>query len=332
MKVSLKEVAKEIGVSAPAISLYLNHDPRSRLSRETRIKIDEAVVRLGYRPSPLARAVRTGRNNILGLVCSTVTDPYYSHILEACIRFCDRHGYQLQFSMPPQSQTKEFQALASLLDCNPIGIFFLNALVENPENLELLGKSSVPIVFLNQSVSGLRCVYADYSDSAVRALNFLKERGHRKLAFYGFGAVAMKTPQVEQICRENHITCELQEDFSPKDIPELLEKRPDAIYLTNGHIVRILTEQIDRRHLDYAPEIVTNYNLEHDFWDDPRIVGIIDGSFYAMVHALLDNLSEKKGTELHTKIPTFFHPVSDFRKRLNDIIDNKEKYEQAYLS
>ena len=68
MRVTLKDIVEKTGVSKSVVSMYLNKDPRVRLSDEKKKRIDEAVRELGYRPSLAACALRKGRSRMLGLV------------------------------------------------------------------------------------------------------------------------------------------------------------------------------------------------------------------------------------------------------------------------
>ena len=57
MRITLKDVAREAGVSVTLISKFLNNNPNGRMSPETREKIEETLRRLNYHPSELARSL-----------------------------------------------------------------------------------------------------------------------------------------------------------------------------------------------------------------------------------------------------------------------------------
>ena len=70
MRVTLKDVAREAGASAAAVSATLNGKRVSnmRIGEATRERIIEVAARLGYVPNPLAQSLSTGRTDVLGLV------------------------------------------------------------------------------------------------------------------------------------------------------------------------------------------------------------------------------------------------------------------------
>ena len=69
---TLKEIAKQAGVSPALISAYLNGRPSARMQPETRQRINAALRKTGYKPNPLARALRTGSSGIIGYLASSL--------------------------------------------------------------------------------------------------------------------------------------------------------------------------------------------------------------------------------------------------------------------
>lgn len=67
-RVSIKDVAREAGVSVTTVSHALND--KGRLNPETRKRVREVAARLGYRPNPAARSLVSGRTGLIALVAS----------------------------------------------------------------------------------------------------------------------------------------------------------------------------------------------------------------------------------------------------------------------
>src|SRR5215469_10050074 len=66
---TIRDVARESGYSASTVSIVLNNAPLSRyIPGETKERIQTAAKRLGYRPNPLARSLRSQRSNIVGVM------------------------------------------------------------------------------------------------------------------------------------------------------------------------------------------------------------------------------------------------------------------------
>ncbi len=105
---TLTEVAKRAGVSIATVSKVLSNTPY--FSEETRRKVLQAVDELGYIPNLAARALASGKTNIIAVVFPYVydaifTDPLVQHILQGIEAECSQHGYNLLLSTPRLSAT-----------------------------------------------------------------------------------------------------------------------------------------------------------------------------------------------------------------------------------
>src|SRR3974377_392083 len=79
---TIRDVARESGYSASTVSIVLNSAPLSRyIPDETKARIQTVARRLGYRPNPLARSLRSQRSNIVGVMVFDITDPFCTPIL-----------------------------------------------------------------------------------------------------------------------------------------------------------------------------------------------------------------------------------------------------------
>ena len=106
----IKDVAREAGLSVAAVSKYLK-DPGSVLP-STREKVEAAIAKLHYQPSPTARALRTGVNRLVAVMVQDLTNPFYAELFEAIRRELAAQGYgALVFSNEPGSQSAYAQAL-----------------------------------------------------------------------------------------------------------------------------------------------------------------------------------------------------------------------------
>ena len=78
-KTTLKDVAKLAGVNFTLVSKYINNNPSARMTLETKEKIQKAIEELDYHPSKVARALRSGKTNTVGLLIGNLTNKYFAH-------------------------------------------------------------------------------------------------------------------------------------------------------------------------------------------------------------------------------------------------------------
>lgn len=82
--VTIRQVAAEAGVSPSTVSNLIT-GRSNRMLPATRERVNAAIAKLGYRPNPAARALRTGRTQTVGLIVPSVANPFwgaFAHELE----------------------------------------------------------------------------------------------------------------------------------------------------------------------------------------------------------------------------------------------------------
>ncbi|MFP1603595.1 LacI family DNA-binding transcriptional regulator [Microbacterium sp. 2216-1] len=92
-RVSMAQVATRAGVSNQTVSRVANDSPR--VDPATRLRVEQAMAELGYRPNRAARALRTGRTQTLGLVAQTLSTVGNSRMLQAVADAASVRGYAL---------------------------------------------------------------------------------------------------------------------------------------------------------------------------------------------------------------------------------------------
>ena len=158
--VTIRDVARESGYSASTVSIVLNGAPLSRyIPGETKTRIETAAKRLGYRPNPLARSLRSQRSNIVGVMVFDITDPFCTPILRGLENALYQANY-LSLLADAHNEAHRFERyLEMLLDRRVEGLVVIaNWLVTDIKLLSDLTECHVPAViagrsFENDSVS-----------------------------------------------------------------------------------------------------------------------------------------------------------------------------------
>lgn len=80
--ISIKDIAKEAGVSICTVSLVLNNKDRNRVSKAVAQRVRETAQSMGYKPNSVARTLRTSRSYVLGFITDEIaTTPYAGRVL-----------------------------------------------------------------------------------------------------------------------------------------------------------------------------------------------------------------------------------------------------------
>jgi LacI family transcriptional regulator len=179
---TLADVAASAGVSASTASRALNG--RGEMSALTRATVLEAAERLGFRPSPLARSLRTRLTYTVGFVVPDVASPFYAAALKGAQGILAAAGYRVMLMDSEQSVENEIDALRTLVDHQVDGLLVATAGVDVGEFADVMAGSGTPCVFFDSLVDGAGAGAVTLENVAGIDLlvEHLREHGHTRIA------------------------------------------------------------------------------------------------------------------------------------------------------
>src|ERR1035437_109406 len=185
--VTIREVAKECGLSPTTVSMVLNQAPLAQFIPEaTKQRVIEIAQGMGYQPNPFAQALRSRHSHTVGVMVPDIADPYCAQILGGIEKSFSRSDYLL-FLVDIQNDSSRFKKyLSVLLGRRVEGLIILaNSLSFEPELLGALEAQKIPSVILGRELrnEALNWVATDNEVGAQQALEHLYRLGHRKIAF-----------------------------------------------------------------------------------------------------------------------------------------------------
>src|SRR5687768_17594501 len=106
-KVSMKDIAKQLGISISTVSFVVNGKAREkRISEELTQRVLALVEELGYKPDALARSFRTGKTNIIGFLVDDISRPFFSNLARFIDEKAAKNGYKIIYSSTRGSKKK----------------------------------------------------------------------------------------------------------------------------------------------------------------------------------------------------------------------------------
>lgn len=180
-KVTSFHVARAAGVSQSAVSRVFT--PGASASKRTKAKVRAAAERLGYRPNILARAMTTGRSNMIGLVVAYLENQFYPLALEHLSHALQDRGYHILIFMAGNADDKVEQVFDELIDYQVDGIITASVGMTN-DLVARCHAAEIPVVMFNrgQDDAGLSAVTSDNRAGGRQATEFLIAAGHRRIA------------------------------------------------------------------------------------------------------------------------------------------------------
>jgi DNA-binding LacI/PurR family transcriptional regulator len=184
----MQDIAAATGVSRSTVSRILSKAPlQVAISPRTRQRVQAAARNLGYRPNPLARALRGAPTMLLGAIVRDITDPFFAGAIEAVSGEARARGYNIVLGHA-HARATEALALATMLEARQCdAILLLGDMGDQPRLLDDLRTARVPVVALWQGseLELTPAVNVDNRHGVAEAMAHLRALGHRRIAFVG---------------------------------------------------------------------------------------------------------------------------------------------------
>ncbi|MED1673048.1 LacI family DNA-binding transcriptional regulator [Pallidibacillus thermolactis] len=280
---SIRDVAKEAGVSPATVSRVLNNS--GYVHEDTRKAVLQAVKKLNYKPNEVARSLYKGKSKLIGLVLPDITNPFFPELARGVEDYLQKKGYRLLLGNGDGKQQKEIDYLDTFVQHNVVGII---ASVDNVD-YDFLSNMNIPIVMLDRIVKDLPAVYSDQFQGGSLAAEKLLERGCKEITLvrgpmnihpvYERFQASLAVLQEANV-KVNKIDSNLSFNGAKSRAKELFEKYPDSdgIIACNDIVaVAILHEALRRGRK--VPE-------------DVQIIGFDDISISELVYPSLSTIHQ----------------------------------------
>lgn len=182
--VTIKDIAKAAGVSETTISRYLNKK-YEYMSEKTRRKIEEVIHALDYRPSSVARSLKSQKSKLIGAVIADIGNQFSSEIIKGLSDTCEELGYTLMIAISDESAENEQTQIEKFID-NQVEGLIINTSGDNQEYLRELANRSTPVVLLDRGVpnSQLDLISNDNYGIGIEAMSYLLGSGFKSIGFF----------------------------------------------------------------------------------------------------------------------------------------------------
>lgn len=181
-RITIKDVAQAAGVGIATASRALNN--KDDVSPETRQRVLEAAESLGYVPNLLAKGLLSGQTRTIGVVVSSILNPFYAVVVSGIERVLSARGYNMVLCNSDECPKKEFEAVRMLLEQRVDGII-LAPVEDRSLTVQYLMDNRIPFTLVARKTTGIETDYVVCDDRLVgeMATKYLIERGHRQILF-----------------------------------------------------------------------------------------------------------------------------------------------------
>jgi LacI family transcriptional regulator len=184
--VTIKDLAKQCGLSPTTVSFVLNGSPLARsIPFRTKQRIKRIAKDLGYRPNSFARSLRSKRSQTVGVMVSDLKDPYVAEILSGIENSLYRSAYTAIVTDIQNDSDRLKRYINVLLERRVDGVITIaNSLMLDMDRFLIFEPAKVPVVIIGRESEGaISSVTIDNEAGTRAALEHLYKIGHREFAF-----------------------------------------------------------------------------------------------------------------------------------------------------
>jgi len=175
MPVTLRDIAKRLNLSHATVSFVLNDRRDVAIPESTRQRVMETAREMGYRPNRAARALVSGRTNVLALWLPSLHMPHFARLFESLHTISLEHGYETMYckaSTEPGSKNPFEWPVDGVISVDTLSLL---AQRESAPNLPIVGVGA----YVDPNFDHVKVDLVPGTEEAIR---HLIERGCRRVA------------------------------------------------------------------------------------------------------------------------------------------------------
>jgi LacI family transcriptional regulator len=181
-RTTLKDVAREAGVHISTASRALNPSTAAIVNPETVERVAEAARKLGYRPHPLARGLRTNRTMSVGVIIPDVENPLFGPIIAGVESVLVEEGYSVLIGNADRGPGHADILIDEMMERHVDGLILATP-SRDVSSVAAAAQRQVSIVLVNRSVDdhSIPAIVGDDHAGIGLAVRHLRELGHRNI-------------------------------------------------------------------------------------------------------------------------------------------------------
>ena len=180
--VTIKDIARELGVSPSTVSRALKDHPD--ISEETRRHVKELADRMKYKPNAIALSLKNRRSNVVGVIIPQIVHYFFSSVISGIEEVAGKYGYSVMIAQSNELFDKEVEAMAALADGRIDGLLIsISKETVKYEHLRQFKEEGIEIVFFDRVPDDFKSdsVVIDDFQGALKAVQHLIDGGHKRI-------------------------------------------------------------------------------------------------------------------------------------------------------
>ena len=188
-KVSLKDIAAAVGVSAALVSYVLNNKKEGRINKAVAEKIRATAIKMNYRTNQIARSLKTNKTHTIGLILADISNPFSAALARVIEDEANKYNYTVIFGSSDENPEKYQKILDVLINRQADGL-----ILSPPEHAEPqikdLQQQQIPFILIDRYFPDIQTDYIvlDNYKAAFEATQHLIDCGHKRTGMINYAS------------------------------------------------------------------------------------------------------------------------------------------------
>ncbi|MDR1556032.1 MAG: LacI family transcriptional regulator, partial [Tannerellaceae bacterium] len=186
--VSIKHIAEALGISTASVSLVLSgRAVEGRVSKDIADKIRETAKSMNYMPNGLARSLRMGRTNTIGLIVADISNPFFSNMAFHIQEKAESLGYTVIIANTNEDN-KQMEKMIDVLKSRQVDGFLIVPTENGDKYIVQLVENKMPLVLIDRYFPDIQTnnVIVDNYKASYNATRLLLRKGCRNIALFTY--------------------------------------------------------------------------------------------------------------------------------------------------
>ena len=186
-RTSLKDIAREVGVSPALVSYVLNEKKTGRINKEVAQKIKDTARELNYRTNEIARGLKTNKTNTIGFIVSNIANPFSSNLARIVEDEAAKNNLTVLFGSSDENPAKFEKLVNTFLNRYVDGLIIAPG-EHTIEQVRYLQQQEIPFVLIDRYFPTVDTNYVvlDNYKASYDAINHLINCGSKRLGMINY--------------------------------------------------------------------------------------------------------------------------------------------------
>nr|WP_276899369.1 LacI family DNA-binding transcriptional regulator [Pedobacter kyonggii] len=181
---SIKDIAVKANVSITTVSFIINGKAKEKSISEAVIeKVEKIIEESGYKPNQIARSLRTGNSNIIGLIIEDISNSFFSRIARLIEDKAYKKGYKIIYSSTENSIDKA-KELINMFKSRKVDAYIISPIKGIEEDIQMLLDDGNPVILFDRNLKDVNTSYvgADHFNASHQSIQSFIDQGKKNIA------------------------------------------------------------------------------------------------------------------------------------------------------